>query len=383
MGNFDMIKKIKAFDYTLLIMVSIISIFGIIVIGSATHIQTHGDSRTQDLQRMWFLTGIIILIIMSFINYRFIAKFYILIYSINLLLLVLVYIRGPLPGSNVARWLIIGPVSIQPSEFAKIFMIIFLAGYIDKNNEKINNPIILLSVLALSAIPTVLILLQPSLSASLVIIVITLALLFVGQVDYKYVYKAAIISLPVAILLLIDIMREQHIVVDILLKEYQIVRIRDLFLRNPNSQTRVQTDHSVAAIGSGQLTGQGLHQGTMNQLEFLIEAENDFIFAVIGEEFGFIGSTILILLMLGVVLRCTYTASRADDLLGKLIATGVATLLAFQIFINIGVATDIVPNTGIALPFVSYGGSAMWVNMACIGLVINVGMNKKKSIFEE
>ena len=143
-----------------------------------------------------------------------------------------------------------------------------------------------------------------------------------------------------------------------------------------------QTEKAINAIGAGQLHGKGLYQGTLNQLSYLPEPHNDFIFSVIGEEFGFIGCVIVLLLLLFIIFRCILIAVSIRDLFSQLIVVGVAGMIAFQTFVNVGVATGIMPNTGMSLPFVSYGGSSMWTNMAAIGLVLNIGMKRSKSLFE-
>ena len=151
---------------------------------------------------------------------------------------------------------------------------------------------------------------------------------------------------------------------------------------NWNDPLYYQTKNSIWAIGSGGLNGKGLYQGTINQLSYLPESHNDFIFSVIGEEFGFIGCIAVLAIMLLIILRCIFIANRAYDNIGKYIVSGIAGMFAFQVFVNVGVATGLLPNTGMPFPFLSYGGSSIWMNMTAIGLVLNVGMRKPKSIFE-
>ena len=373
----------KLFDYFLFTMVLSLAIFGIIVIGSATHIQNGADPSIYNSQKVWVLLGIISMIIVSCIDYHLIGSFYWVIYGINVFLLTLVLILGKINGSTVSRWIYIGGASMQPSEFSKIFTIIFLSAWIDKKQSDMDDFKQILIICIVSSVPIILIMMEPSLSASMVTIFITVVLIFAGGINYKYVYRTLLIMIPVGILFLIDILRETHIFVDKILQDYQIERIRDSIIRNPDSASRYQTNYSVSAIASGQLKGEGLYNGTLTQLNFIPEAQNDFIFAVIGEAFGFIGCVIVISVLLAIILRCINTAKKSSDMLGKLMATGVACFLAFQVFINIGVATDILPNTGMALPFISYGGSAMLIDMTCIGLVINIRMNEKKSMFED
>ncbi len=378
-------RKLRAFDYVLFILVCSLSIFGIIVIGSAKHINTEGYALEYSKQQLWFVTGIIMLIIVSFIDYKFISKFYIVAYVVNIVLLVLVIQIGHSTNLGATRQLGIGGASIQPSEFAKIFMIVYLSKFIDKFNDKINNIFMLMFIILSVIIPFILVMKQPSLSASLVIVVIATVMIFVGGISYKYIAAVFAVGIPSAIIVIQDLLRPDHIFIDKILKPYQIEH-RILPFLNPELGSKdilYQTGQSVKAIASGQLNGQGLYNGTLNSLNYLPASHNDFIFAVIGEEFGYIGCMAVLFVILLIVIKCIAIAYKADTLTGRLIAAGTAFMFTFQTFVNIGVATNLLPNTGMALPFVSYGGSAMWVNMLCVGLVINVGMVKPKSLFEE
>ncbi|MBR1444980.1 MAG: rod shape-determining protein RodA [Firmicutes bacterium] len=371
-------NELLSFDILLVILVFFVIGIGIVIIGSATRINVYSTSSEYESQQLWFALGIILMLAAAFIDYHLMSKFYLVIYFFNLFLLIIVLFLGS--GDEVSRWIF----GIQPSEFSKIFMIIFLATYIDKNKEKINTfPVIAISALA-TAIPTILIKLQPSLSASLVTIVIYAVILFVGNIDIKYVgIVLLIVGISVAIFYF-DVMSEDHFLLSKILDEYQIKRIvssinLDLTGTDPDYY---QTRNSIWAIGSGQLTGKGLYNGMINQLSYLPESHNDFIFSVIGEEFGFVGCIGVIILMFLIIIRCVLIAIKACDNLGTLIVSGVVGMFAFQTFGNIGVATGLLPNTGIPLPFISYGGSSMWINMIAIGLVLNVGMKKPKSIFK-
>lgn len=376
-----------SFDFIMIILVCALAVFGIIVIGSATHITANGPSREYTYQQIWFATGLILMLLSAFIDYHFIARFYIPLYLLNISLLVLVLILGR-NEEGVSRWIRIGGATIQPSEFAKIFMIIYLAKFIDKKNESVNNVLVLLFLLFTCAVPTILIMIQPSLSASLVLPVLTIAILFVGGLSYKYFIGAAVVFGPLLGLLYFDLSRDnpwllQHIYKIPFMRSYWIEdRIIPLLNPDPTSTTLEQTQQSISAIGSGQLYGKGLYNGTINQLSYLPANHNDFIFSVIGEELGFAGCVAVLCIMFIIILKCTIIAQKATDTLGRLIASGVAVLLAFQTFVNVGVATGIMPNTGIPFPFVSSGGSAMWITMIAVGLAINVGMTKPKSIFE-
>lgn len=380
-------KKLLYFDYLLVLMVFCMVIIGIIAIGSANKINTLEIGFNQEFlssefmnQIIWFLISIIGMLLAAFIDYRFISKFYIPIYIINLLLLLLVLSPLGKTINNVKRWIF----GIQPSEFCKIFMIIFIATFIDKNKETINEFKTLFMLGLLTFIPILLINAQPSLSASLVILAILIFQIFAGKLDFKYIKIILIIFVPIILILAIDILSGKYFILSKILKDYQLDRIISIvsFDLNTTDSSLYQTKNSAWAIGSGQLMGKGLFNGSMNQLNYIPYSHNDFIFAVIGEEFGFIGCCIVIFLALLIIGKCLIIASKSIDMLGTLIVVGVVGMLSFQIFINIGVATSLLPNTGMPFPFLSAGGSSMLINMSCIGLVLNVAMTKPKNLFE-
>ncbi len=371
-------KQLLSFDFILVVLIGLLVLFGITIIGSATRINIESNLSDSEYrsQIIWFATGVLLMLVAAFVDYRFICKFYIPIYLLNLLLLVLVLVVGT--GDSVSRWLF----GIQPSEFAKIFMILSLAKFIDKNDEKINNIFMLLAIVALTIIPVILIQKQPSLSASLVILAIMLVLLFIGKIGMKYISVAITVAVILAAVVMMDLKSEQHKILGTFLEPYQINRLVTAVNPDLSDPIYYQTKNSIWAIGSGQLQGKGLYNGTINQLSYLPESHNDFIFSVIGEEFGFMGCVGVLFLMLLIILKCLITSYMAMDFLGTLVVSGIAGMFAFQTFINVGVATGLLPNTGMPLPFVSYGGSSMWVNMIAVGLVLNVGMRKPKSFFE-
>lgn len=374
-----MIKnKIFAIDYILLFLVFALIIFGIVCIGSATKINIYSTSSEFKSQIIWFITGIFLMFLTIFIDYRTISSFFWIIYGLNIFLLVLVLLIGS--GSGVSRWLF----GIQPSEFSKVFMIVFIAKFIDTYKDDINSLSKLSTIIGLTLVVVFLIAKQPSLSASLVTIAILIFQLFAGGLEKRILKWFFIIIIPIMIILAIDLFSGKHIILGKILTEYQISRITDAisFDLTTTDSSSYQTKNSVWAIGSGQLLGKGIYNGTVNQLNYLPESHNDFIFAVIGEEFGFIGCVAVIGIILAIITRALYIAYKAVDTLGRILVAGVVGMLFFQTFVNIGVSTGLLPNTGMPLPFLSYGGSSMWVNMISIGLVLNVGCIKQKNLFK-
>lgn len=371
-------KKLRNCDYVLVLAVFALAIFGIIIIGSATRININGPGSEYISQMIWFGSGIILMIISALISYETLCKFYIPIYIFNLILLVLVLLIGTGNNDgNVRRWLF----GLQPSEFAKIFMIIYIAKFIDKSREKINNIGTLGLVCLATVVPAVLIKIQPSLSASLVLLAILCTELFIGKISFKYIKIVLAIIIPLAIIFYLDLLSPHHRILSLFLNEYQIERILPLVNPDLSSSNYYQTKNSIWAIGSGQLRGKGLYNGTINQLSYLPYSHNDFIFSVVGEEFGFLGCLGVLAVMFIIISRCIKISLSAQDSLGALVAGGVAGMLCFQTFVNVGVATGILPNTGMPFPFMSYGGSSMWVDMICIGVVLSVGIKKPKSMF--
>jgi len=304
------------------------------------------------------------------------------VYIVNISLLILVlYLDRSARG--VTRWLMIGNFGIQPSEFAKLFMIIFMAKFIDKKNEKINNILVYLASLILITAPAALIYIQPSLSATVAVLVAGVFMLYVGGLKYRTILVSLAVALPIIIFIYYDLQSDSPLLLKYnILQDYWFERLKLFFNPDYDPDKYRQTQNSLHAIGSGMLTGKGLFGGPINQAGYIYAAYNDFIFSVIGEEFGFLGCMAVLAVMFLIVMKCLVIAWGAPDLCGKLLASGVAVLIFFQTFVNVGVATDVIPNTGMPFPFVSYGGSSMWVNMTAVGLVLNVKMSKSKSIFE-
>ena len=245
-----------------------------------------------------------------------------------------------------------------------------------KYQEKINNVSTVAIAAALFAVPAMLIFEQPNLSTCLVTLVIVLGIVFSAGISYRWIVGVLAVTIPMVgtcVYLLL------HGLIPFI-KEYQAGRILAWFYPDRYGEARYQQNNSIIAIGSGQLKGKGLFNTTIASVKngnFLSEEQTDFIFAVIGEELGFIGCVIVIILFLLIVYECLMMAARAKDLAGRLICTGMATLIAFQGFANIAVATGIFPNTGLPLPFISYGSSSLISIFIGMGLVLNAGLQRE------
>ncbi len=362
-------KNWKNFDFLLLFLVLALSVIGVILIGSATKVNITGESSTYDKQKILLLCGLILLFISTVVDYQTVCKFYIPIYILNILLLLFVLIFTKDDGTGVNRWIGIGGFGIQPSEFSKIFMILFMAKLVDLKQGQINEFKTLSFILLLILIPVFLIYKQPSLSASMVVFTVSCSMLFLAGVKYEYILVAGGLALIFVSFIYVDAHLENHIIVDKVLEPYQIARIV--------GTSKDQTNYSIQAIASGQLTGKGLYNGKVNQLNYLSESHTDFIFSVLSEEFGFLGSVTVLLLTFVIVIRCMIMAFKSSTYIGKMICAGVGMMIGFQAFFHVGVGVGLLPNTGVAYPFLSTGGSNLWINMIGIGFVLNVGISQK------
>ncbi|MCL2397499.1 MAG: FtsW/RodA/SpoVE family cell cycle protein [Defluviitaleaceae bacterium] len=374
-------RDAKSFDYILFALVIALAAFGVLMIGSTTGLGRGNVSPLFINQLVFALVGVGILLVMAFVNYEFIAKFFIPIYIVNIALLIVALLMPDTRG--VARWIGVNiggfEFGIQPSEFTKIFMIIFLAKIIDRYRDRINNILVVGLVLGTTAVPVALIILQRSLSASVVTVVIMLVMLYCGKIGYRYIAIGTLVVIPALVFFYVDIHAESPFLLEIgLMQEFQFDRIWN-FLYPQGGDATLQNERGLAALSSGLLTGRGLFQNPV----VVLEPTNDFIFSVIGAEFGFIGSVAVIFVVLVIVLRCLLIASRSEVFLGRLIATAVAIVIAFQSFTHVAINAWLLPNTGMNFPFISSGGSSMWVFMAMIGLVLNVGMTREYSMFDD
>lgn len=363
--------RIKNYNFKLLLAVLFSCILGTVMINSADH-------SYLNKQIAGMVVCIVGMIVLSLIDYKAIGKVQFILYVINILLLLSVHLFG-IEVNGAKRW--IGSekiITLQPSEFAKIIMIICAASYLNDHKDSINSFRTLLGYAILCAIPLALIVTQPDLSTTIDIFVILVAMLFIAGLSYKIIGIALLLLIPAGGLFLWNIKQPKPL----FLKDYWVQRILTfLYPEDYTSTTQYQQDNSVMAIGSGQLFGKGLSHSTLATVKdanLISEQQTDFIFSVVGEELGFVGSILVIVFLGAIVVQCIRTARKANDDMGMYICTGVSTLICFQTFINIGVATSILPNTGIPLPFISYGLSSLVSCCGAIGLVLNISLQRRK-----
>lgn len=368
--------ELKNYNFRLFFYVLVLNILGVLVISSATN----QDMAVVNKQIMGIVVGVGIVIALSLIDYHKILSFSTVIYIISVIALVSVLLFGR-NVNNATRWLVLpGIGQIQPSEFVKIGLILFFAWYFSRYEEKLNYVTTLAIAGALFVLPFFLIFSQPNLSTSLVTVVVFLCMLFVAGISYRWISGALAVSIPCGALFIYLL---QYNMVPFL-KEYQARRILAFVDKAKYAEANLQQDNSIMAIGSGLLKGKGLNNNTLASVKngnFLSEEQTDFIFAVIGEELGFIGSVVVIILIALVVYECFVMASRAKDMSGRLICAGMGSLIAFQSFSNIAVATGLFPNTGLPLPFISYGVSSLMSIYFGIGISLNVGLQRKISTY--
>jgi rod shape determining protein RodA len=366
----------KRFDFVLVLLVALLGIIGVVAIGSATRVYSpDGTSEIVNKQMIGLIFGFCILLFFAFFDYHWLGRLAIPIYIFTILLLALVLVAGS-SANNAVRWIDIGPFRLQPSEFAKIFLVLVLAKYLDKFESKINQWYIVLGSIFITAIPTLLIIRQPDLSTGMIMFLILAFMIYVSGISYLYIAGAGAVLIPSALIGLWYIQKPEQT----LLKDYQVNRIISLIKpESVDPSLLMQTNNSIQAIGSGRIFGKGLYLGKVNQYDYLPEPQTDFIFSIIGEEFGFFGCTIVILLLFILILKCLWIAKDTTDLLGKLIITGIVAIITYQSFVNIGVTIGIVPNTGIPLPFISAGLSSLMANMIGMGIILNIGMQRKSA----
>ena len=361
--------KLKNFKFILVLFVVILNTIGVMLVGSAS-------PDDQKKQILGMIVGLAIMMIVAIIDYSFILKFSWLIYFFAIALLVLVKVAGD-DSKGAQRWFQIGGFRFQPSELVKILVILFFAYYLMRHEENINTARVIFSSLVLAAIPLLLIVLQPDLSTTIVTALVFAALLFVAGISYKLVVSVLAVCVPVGLIGMTLIIQNKIPFI----QPYQIGRIMAWLYPEDYPDLAYQQQNSIMAIGSGLLWGKGLNNTDPTSVKngnFILEPQNDFIFAVAGEELGFIGTAVIIILLLFITIECIFIARKAKDLAGRLICCGMAALIGFQSIVNIGVASGLLPNTGVTLPLVSYGLTSLWSIYIGIGLVLNVGLQPKK-----
>ena len=368
----------RHFDFWLLGTVVLATAFGTTMIRSAVA----GNEELLPVinRQIYFaLAGLVLIFMVAAIDYRYWMALYRPIFIVMSILLFALYLNAQ-EVFGAARWFQVGVLFVQPTEFAKIVAILLLARYFEKTQNEPRDLRWLFFAFLWTMGLGIWILLQPNLSNVIVLIVILVSLLWFNGIQLKHVLVfggIGFLSLGTIVLLSAFGVRIPF------LQEYQQQRIVNFILPDPNATfgATYNVQQALIAIGSGGLFGEGYNYGTQTQLRFLKVRHTDFIFSAISEEFGLVGSLFVILVIVLVIWRCLRTAQKARDVAGMNIAYGVATLIFFQGMVNIGVNLNIVPVSGLPLPFISYGGSGLTSLMLGIGLVQSVAMRHKQMDF--
>ncbi len=368
----------RHFDYWLFGAVLLLSVFGIIMIRSAVAGNEELAGAVQS-QATYVGLGIVIILIATTIDYRLLASLSRWLYILAIVLLIGINLIGQ-EAFGSTRWFQVGGINIQPSELSKIVMVLVLANYFSQTSAQSKNLRWIFLSFLLTGGMVIWILLQPNLSTSIVIFVLWFAMLWISGLPTKYIIIFAILGLILIVTFVMLIISGVEIP---FLKDYQITRVVNFLF--PDATARhgetYNVEQALVTIGSGGWFGAGYGSGTQVQLRFLKVRHTDFIFSAMAEEFGFVGTVIVIAILLFVVLRCLFIARHASDQFGSLIAYGIAILIFFQMAVNIGVNLNVLPVTGLTLPFVSYGGSSLLSLVLGIGLVESVASHGKTLAF--
>lgn len=376
------VKRLKFIDRPFIIALILLIIIGLVTLTSASQGISADPWYHLKKQIGAVILGIIAAILLIRYEYSHLSRYSIVLYAISILMLIIVLILGE-EVRGTTGWISIGPLpAVQPAEFTKILLIIAFADFLKQRKGSLETLAQIIPCFLYMGVPFLLIMLQPDMGTALVYIVFTIIMMYIAGANAKLLSTILISALAVTGLALF---LHFQFGMWLPLEDYQLKRLA-VFL-NPYEDGQGgrgigwHTIQSLVAIGSGGLAGKGLYNGTQVQLNFLPDHHTDFIYAVIGEEMGFFGAAFVIILYAILLLRCIYIAFDAKDLFGSLVVAGIAAMWLFHIFENIGMSLGIMPITGIPLPFLSYGGSAMLTNLIAAGLILSVNVRGKKLVF--
>ncbi|MGF7186168.1 rod shape determining protein RodA [Desulfitispora alkaliphila] len=371
-------KLFRNLDYIFILALGGIIALSLLILSSANLTLAGAHMGIVKRQGLWVALGACVMIASLTVDYNQLKKYTKPLYIVNIILLLAVMFIGT-TNKGATRWIALGPFDFQPSELAKIIIIITFAKFLAERQGRLNTFTDLLPCFIFVGVPMLLIMSQPDLGTSLVFVAITLGMMLVAGANAKLLgglVAGGFLAVVGALF------AHFQFGMWLPLEGYQLMRL--IVFIDPYIDELGSGYHmiqSLVAIGSGGLLGKGLYQGSQIQLHFLPEHHTDFIFSVIGEELGFIGAGLLLVLFYILLYRAVKIALKAKDLYGALLVTGVVSMFAFQVFVNVGMTIAITPITGLPLPFVSYGGSAMVSNLLAIGLILNVNLRRQKILF--
>ena len=360
------IRRLRKIEWLIPLFAIILCAIGLVALFSASY-----DSGLEEFKKqvVWVCTGIFLMLIVMFIDYKFLIKISPILYGIAIIMLIAVLFTEPISGAR--SWFSIGDdlFSLQPAEFSKICVILFVSYVISKiqiqkGRKEINKISKLTLIILTVTIPIILIVLEPDYGTAAAFIVSFLLIIFVAGIDKKYIFLAVTIVI-IAVPLLY------------------------LFVLPEHAKTRIDTGagynilQSKLAIGAGQITGMGILEGNQTQLGYLYPKTTDFIFAVISEEMGFIVACLVILLNVMIIIKAIQVAKGIKDQAGAYVAIGIAGIFLFHTLENIGMTMGLLPITGVPLLFVSYGGSSMMTSFIAIGILLNISSQRKNGLFNK
>lgn len=380
---FKQSRLFKKLDYTLLAAAALIIAFSLVMIYSATR-NAPDLSGNFSKQIINISVGLVAMIFMLYVNYEDLTKRMRLLYVINLVMLGAVLFAGA-DAMGAQRWIQIGPFRFQPSEFSKLIIIVCFAAFLSSRKDKLHRLRDLIPCFAFIGLPLLLILVQPDLGTSLVFLAIMFGMLFAAGAR-----PLLLVALIVGGLLVASLWIWAHFWFEansaynlwIPLQDYQLKRL--IIFIDPWQEPLGAGYHPIQsqiAIGQGGLFGRGLFQGSQTHGDFLPIRDTDFIFSVVGEETGFIGAAALLFTYFILIYRCIFVAINAKDCYGFLLSAGIISMITFHVLINVGMTIGIMPVTGIPLPMFSYGGSSMLINLAALGLLLNINMRRQNIVF--
>jgi rod shape determining protein RodA len=377
--------KLRFYNFRLVLLLLAISGIGVQLVSIAS-----SDLRTKQL--LGVILGVAVMVVLSLMDYSWIMNFQWIMYFFNILMLLGVRIFGDSAG-GAARWLKIGSFRFQPTELSKIIIILFFAKFFMDHEDTINTLRTILQAGVLLAVPLMLIYAQPDMKNTITVVIIFCVMIYVAGLSYRIIGGVFLIVIPLMVIFLSIVVQPDQT----LIRSYQRDRIMAfLYPENEEYSDNVeQQNNSKTAIASGELIGKRLSGDddvtSVNNGNFVSENQTDFIFAVAGEEYGFLGCLVIVLLLLCISIECILMSLRAKDLSGKIVCCGIGSIIAFQSFLNICVATGLAPNTGTPLPFVSYGLTSLVSLYIGMGIVMNIGLQssaynkelKKKNLYEK
>ncbi|MGI6549928.1 MAG: rod shape-determining protein RodA [Syntrophomonadales bacterium] len=375
-------RALKVIDKPFILALTALIVFGLVILTSASG-GINSDAPFYYVQKQLVSLGIGVCLVMIMLNvdYSQVNRYNNLLYVATNILLIVVLVLGT-EQRGLQGWISVGGFNFQVAEFAKIMIILCFADFLAKRQGMLHTFREMLPCFIYMGLPILLVMAQPDLGTALVFVAITLGMMFVAGANPRILL--GIITGGLALVVLALFLHVQF-GMWLPLEDYQIKRLT-VFIDPYNDGKGGRGAgwniiQSLVAVGSGGLLGKGLFQGTQAQLNFLPEHHTDFIFAVVGEEFGFIGAGLLLLLFAVILLRTIFIAYNAKDFFSTLVAIGIISMWLFHIFENIGMSIGLMPITGVPLPFISYGGSFMLANMIAVGLLLDINIKGKKIVF--